>query len=244
MSRRNSKSGSAVGPSGGTRDLKVRVRTAKKRKTSSTRWLQRQLNDPYVAEAKRQGYRSRAAFKLSEMNDRYNFLKPGMKVLDLGCAPGGWTQIAVRCVSEGNKRGRVLGVDLLPVDPIEGATIFLLDFLSEEAPGKILEFFAGSKVDVVLSDMAAPASGHRKTDHLKIMALCETALEFAHEILEPGGTFCAKVLRGGTENDMLRQMKRSFESVRHIKPNASRSDSTESYVLAMGYRPNEKVEEA
>ena len=220
------------GKSGGTRRLKTRVMTARGRKLSSTRWLQRQLNDPYVEEARRKGYRSRAAFKLKEIDDKYTILKPGMRVLDLGAAPGGWTQIAVERVSG----GQVIGVDLTEIEPIPGAELLQLDFLDPEAPDIIRSAMGNHPADVVLTDMAAPACGHKQTDHLKIMALCEAALDFAAEILVPGGSFLAKVLQGGTEHDMLALMKQQFQTVRHVKPKASRSDSSEMYVLATGFR--------
>lgn len=223
------------GGKGGTRRLKVRVRSARGRKPSSTRWLQRQLNDPYVDEARRHGYRSRAAFKLKEIDDRYEFLKPGARVLDLGAAPGGWTQIAVERVA-GRSGGQVVGVDLSEIDPINGAQLLQLDFLDPKAPEIIRGAMGDQPVDVVLSDMAAPACGHKQTDHLKIMALCEAALEFAAEVLVPGGVFLAKVLQGGAEHDMLTTMKRQYKTVRHVKPKASRADSSEMYVLATGFR--------
>ncbi|TNE38006.1 MAG: RlmE family RNA methyltransferase [Alphaproteobacteria bacterium] len=216
----------------GTRQMHVRVKTAKGRRLSSTKWLQRQLNDPYVIMAQEQGYRSRAAFKLSELDDRFKFIKRGAKVLDLGCAPGGWCQVAVARVGES---GRVVGVDLQEVEPIPGAELLQLDFMEEDAENKI-ETLLGGKVDVVLSDMAAPSTGHKQTDHLRIMALCEAALDFAYEVLEPGGTFCAKVLQGGTEHELLNAMKQRFATVRHAKPKASRSDSSEMYVLATGFK--------
>lgn len=212
--------------------MKVRVKTAKGRTTSQKAWLQRQLNDPYVVAAKEAGFRSRAAFKLSEMDDRFSFIKKGHSVLDLGCAPGGWCQVSRERVGP---KGRVLGVDLQEVDAIPGVELMLLDFMDDDAVEKILARLDG-KVNVVLSDMAASASGHRQTDHLKIMALCEAALEFALEILEEGGAFCAKVLQGGTEQDLLKEMRKNFTSVRHVKPEASRKDSSEMYVLAQGFK--------
>jgi 23S rRNA (uridine2552-2'-O)-methyltransferase len=217
------------------RNLTTRVRTAKGRKTSSTRWLQRQLNDPYVAEAKRLGYRSRAAFKLIELDDQFHFLKPGGRIVDLGAAPGGWTQVAVERTNTKGQRGHVVGMDLLAMDPIEGAILFEHDFMADDAPEILIQALAG-QADVVLSDMAASATGHRATDHMRIMALLETALEFAYEVLAPEGAFVGKVLKGGTENDLLAAMKRNFRIVRHAKPPASRDDSSESYVVATGYR--------
>jgi len=216
----------------GTRDLKVRVRSGKGRSLASKLWLERQLNDPYVARAKREGLRSRAAYKLMEIDDKHHFLKPGARVVDLGAAPGGWSQIAARRVGT---RGRVVGIDLLDMAPVAGVDTLRLDFLAADAPDR-LKALLGGPADVVLSDMAANATGHRKTDHLKIMALAETAALFAREVLRPGGTFLCKVLQGGTEGALLAELKRDFASVRHVKPAASRSDSAELYVLAMGYR--------
>lgn len=228
---------SDTGPAG--RALKVRVKTAKKRTLSSTRWLERQLNDPYVHAAKREGYRSRAAYKLMEMDDRFRFLRAGARVVDLGAAPGGWCQVAVERVKalegRGDRQGRVIGVDILDMEPMPGATIMKLDFLADGADDKV-KAVLGGEADVVLSDMAAHATGHRQTDHLKIMALCEAAASFATEVLSEGGTFCAKVLRGGTEADLLTMLKRHFQTVRHVKPKASRADSAEMYVLAQGFR--------
>jgi len=213
------------------RKLKTRVRTAKGRTGSSKRWLERQLNDPYVAEAKAKGYRSRAAFKLKEMDAKYRFLKRGARVVDLGAAPGGWTQVAVERTG-----GEVVAVDIAPMTEIPGAQILQLDFMDARAP-EAIKAALGGPVDVVLSDMAAPATGHRATDHLKIMALAEAALDFAGTVLKPGGTFLCKVLRGGTEAELLKRLKQSFAAVRHIKPPASRADSAEMYVLATGFRP-------
>lgn len=216
---------------------KVRVKTARGRTVGQAKWLQRQLNDPYVAAAKTAGWRSRAAYKLIELDDKYKLLKPGMRVVDLGAAPGGWTQVAVKRVKvgESGKAGFVLGVDINPVDPIPGAILMQQDFLAEGADQKIIEALGG-KADLVLSDMAAPATGHRQTDHIRIMMLCEMALDFAVRVLNPGGAFLAKVLRGGTENELLNTMKRDFRTVRHVKPPASRADSAESYVIATGFR--------
>lgn len=220
----------------GSRGLTTRVRTARGRTTSSTRWLERQLNDPYVAEAQRLGYRSRAAFKLMQLDDKFHFLKPGARVIDLGAAPGGWTQIAVQRVkAEGAGRGEVVGLDLQEMSPIAGATLIQGDFMADDAP-QTLKAAIGGAPDVVLSDMAAPATGHAATDHMRIMALCETAYEFALEVLAPGGTFVAKVLAGGTETDLLARMKQDFATVRHAKPAASRADSKELYLVAVGFR--------
>jgi 23S rRNA (uridine2552-2'-O)-methyltransferase len=223
----------------GARDLKVRVRTGKKRSLASKLWLDRQLNDPYVARAKREGMRSRAAYKLIEIDDKYHLLKMGGRVVDLGAAPGGWSQIAARRVGADTGRGRVVAIDILEMAPVAGVEALHLDFLSADAPDK-LKALLGGPADVVLSDMAANATGHRKTDHLKIMALAETAAMFAREVLRPGGTFLCKVLQGGTEGALLAELKRDFASVRHVKPAASRSDSAELYVLAMGFR-NERA---
>ncbi len=224
----------------GQRDLRVRVKTAKGRKLSSTLWLERQLNDPYVARAKREGYRGRAAYKILELDDKYGFLKPGARVVDLGCAPGGWCQVAVGRVNalgerKGKPQGRVLGVDLQEVDPIAGAEIHQLDFLSEGADEKVKDWLGG-KADVVMSDMAAASSGHKGTDHLRIVALVEAAAEFAFDVLEPGGTFVAKVLAGGAEQGLQAILKQNFTSVANVKPPASRSDSSEKFVVAMGFR--------
>jgi 23S rRNA (uridine2552-2'-O)-methyltransferase len=213
-----------------TRDASVRVKSAKGRKTSSTNWLKRQLNDPYVREAERLGYRSRAAFKLRDIDDRMKLIKPGMTVLDLGAAPGGWSQIAV-------ERGatKVIGLDLLPIDPIPGATMLQMDFMSEDAPEALIAMI-GSGVDLVLSDMSPNTTGHRPTDHIRIMGLVESAYDFALQVLKPGGAFVAKVFKGGTENDVLTMMKKDFTSVKHLKPPSSRQESAEQYVVATGFR--------
>lgn len=218
------------------RDKTVRVKTARGRKLSSTRWLQRQLNDPYVQEAHRKGYRSRAAFKLIELDDRFEFLKPGQKVVDLGCAPGGWTQVAAeRIDAEKNPNGHVIGIDLQDVEEIPGATLLVGDFMDNDAPDRLKEAIGGP-VDVVLSDMAASASGHPQTDHIRITALVEAAAYFAEEVLKPNGWFVAKVLAGGADADLLKQLKLQFQTVRHAKPPASRKDSSETYLVASGFR--------
>lgn len=224
------------------RGLHNRVKTAKGRKTSSKMWLERQLNDPYVAEAKARGYRSRAAFKLLELDSMFGLLKKGARVVDLGAAPGGWTQVAVDAVGAGKgpKGGQVVAIDIQGMDPVQGATVILQDFMDPDAPDRIKDALTGP-ADLVLSDMAAPATGHRQTDHLRIMVLCETAFDFACEVLAPGGGFVAKVLKGGTENELLAQMKRRFAMVKHAKPPASRADSAESYVVATGFRPDPKA---
>lgn len=216
----------------GVRNLKQRVKTANKRSLSSQKWLERQLNDPYVARAKREGYRSRAAFKLLEIDEKFHILKSGQKIVDLGAAPGGWSQIAA---SKVGPKGRIVGIDLLPVDPMAGVEFIQLDFLDESAPGKLMEMLGGP-ADLVMSDMAANTTGHKKTDHLRIIGLAEAAIYFAREILAPGGAFVAKVFQGGTENQLLSDLKRDFAVVRHVKPSASRADSAELYVLATGFR--------
>ena len=216
----------------GVRNLKQRVKTANKRSLSSQKWLERQLNDPYVARAKREGYRSRAAFKLLEIDEKYKILKAGQRVVDLGAAPGGWSQIAARVVGP---KGKVVGIDLLPIDPMAGVEFLELDFLDDSAPGGLIEMLGGP-ADVVMSDMAANTTGHKKTDHLRIIGLAEAAIYFAREILAPGGAFVAKVFQGGTENQLLADLKRDFAVVRHVKPAASRTDSAELYVLATGFR--------
>jgi 23S rRNA (uridine2552-2'-O)-methyltransferase len=223
----------------GKQRLAIRVKTAKKRTHSSTLWLERQLNDPYVARAKREGFRSRAAYKLIEIDGKHHLFKPGMRVVDLGAAPGGWSQVAAKRVGagegQGKGRGRVAAIDLLEMPAIAGVDFVQLDFLDDTAPDK-LKAMLGGPADIVLSDMAANATGHRKTDHLRIMALAETAAEFAGEVLAPGGAFLCKVLQGGTEVSLLAKLKRDFKSVKHVKPAASRADSAELYLLATGYR--------
>jgi 23S rRNA (uridine2552-2'-O)-methyltransferase len=224
----------------GQRELRVRVKTAKGRKLSSTLWLERQLNDPYVIRAKKEGFRGRAAYKISELDDKFGFLKPGARVVDLGCAPGGWCQIAVTRVNAlgdrpGKPVGTVLGVDLQEVEPITGADIHVLDFLAEEADG-LVKGWLGGRADVVMSDMAAASSGHKGTDHLRIIALCEAAAYFAFDVLEDGGTFVAKVLAGGAEVELQTLLKKNFTKVANVKPPASRADSSEKFVVAMGYR--------
>jgi 23S rRNA (uridine2552-2'-O)-methyltransferase len=218
------------------RRLKVKVKTAKRRTQSSNRWLARQLNDPYVIRSKAEGYRSRAAYKLIEIDDKYKLLAPGNRVVDLGCAPGGWLQVAVARVGSKEGTPRVVGIDYLDVDPVPGTVILKKDFLDTDAPDALHAALGGHAVDVVLSDMAAPATGHKKTDQLKITYLCEIAIDFARKTLRPGGHFVAKVLRGGTETLLLAELKRDFAVVAHIKPPASRSDSAELYVLGKGFR--------
>jgi 23S rRNA (uridine2552-2'-O)-methyltransferase len=210
----------------------ARLKGDKHRTPSSRAWLERQISDPYVARAKREGFRSRAAYKLAEIDDKYRVLKPGSRVIDLGAAPGGWSEIAARRVGAS---GRVIALDILDMKPIPGVEFLRLDFLDEAAPQRLKSMLSG-KADVVLSDMAANATGHRQTDHLRIMALAEVAAQFAREVLAEGGTFVCKVLQGGTEAALLAELKREFESVKHVKPPASRTDSAELYLLGRGFR--------
>ena len=244
MKKAGSKSSSGAGKvksgtgraGAGARNMKTRVKTAEGRTISSQRWLQRQLNDPFVAAAKAQGLRSRAAFKLQQMDDRYGLFRPGMRVLDLGAAPGGWSQIVARLIGTAQgKAGTVLAVDINSMEPLPGVTIMQEDFLADGAETRIRATLGG-QADAVLSDMAAPSTGHKQTDHMRIMALAETAVIFACEILKPGGFFACKVLQGGTEKDLLTLLKKSFSSVKHVKPEASRASSAELYVLATGFR--------
>ncbi len=223
------------------RGLAVRVRKSSGKSASSRRWLTRQLNDPYVALAKREGQRSRAVYKLKEIDERHRLFRAGMRVVDLGAAPGGWSQYAAERVGAVSGRGQVVAIDLLDIDAIEGVAFAKFDFLAPQARHWIIETLGG-KADAVLSDMAANATGHRKTDHLRIMALAEEAAELAREVLAPGGAFLAKVLQGGTEASLLASLKQDFEKVRHVKPAASRSDSAELYVLATGFRGGVEAE--
>ena len=222
------------GKGAGPRQKKVRVRGGKNRSVSSRQWLERQLNDPYVARAKREGMRSRAAYKLIEIDDKARFLRKGMRVVDLGAAPGGWSQVAAERVGA-PQHGKVIAIDILQMEPVPGVSFVKLDFLDAAAPDK-LEEMIGGPADVVLSDMAANATGHARTDHLKIMALVEAAADFARDLLAPGGTFLAKVLQGGTEAALLASLKRDYKSVKHVKPSTSRADSAELYLLATGFR--------
>ena len=224
-----------AGGGDGARPLAVRVRKARRRKPSSTEWLSRQLNDPYVAEAHRLGYRSRAAFKLIQIDERFHLLRPGMRVLDLGCAPGGWSQIAAARVGADRGHGAVVGIDLQPTDPVPGAVLLAGDFRDPAAADRIRAALGGP-ADLVLSDMAAPATGHAATDHLRIVALAEDAFAFAATVLRPGGAFVAKVFQGGAEGALLAELKCAFVSVRHAKPAASRAESAETYVVATGFR--------
>ena len=224
----------------GQRDLKVKVKTARGRKLSSTRWLQRQLNDPYVRRAQADGYRGRAAYKILELDDKFRFLVPGARVVDLGCAPGGWLQVAVKRINalgekSGKAVGRIVGVDLQEVEPIAGAEIHQLDFMADDADEQVKTWLDG-KADVVMSDMAAASSGHKQTDHLRIIALCEAAAHFAFDVLEENGTFVAKVLAGGAEGDLQKLLKQKFTKVANVKPPASRADSSEKFVVATGFR--------
>jgi 23S rRNA (uridine2552-2'-O)-methyltransferase len=208
------------------------LKDQKRRTLSSRTWLERQISDPYVARAKREGFRSRAAYKLSEIDDKYHLLKEGSRVVDLGAAPGGWSEIALKRIGP---KGRVIALDILEFKPMTGVEFLKLDFLDNTAPDRLKEMLSGN-ADVVLSDMAANATGHRPTDHLRIMALAEAAVEFAREVLAKGGSFLCKVLQGGTETALLAELKRDFENVKHVKPPASRADSAELYLLARGFR--------
>ena len=216
----------------GKRGLSVRVKTAKMRSNSSARWLHRQLNDPYVSRAREEGWRSRAAFKLLEMDDKFGLLAPGHRVVDLGCAPGGWTQVAVARVGD---KGKVVGCDLLEVTPIAGAELVVLDFMQEDAPER-MKAMLGGRAHLVMSDMAANTTGHADTDHLRIIHLCELAYIFAKEVLAVGGAFVCKVRQGGTEGQLLKMMRQDFATVKHAKPASSRQDSAESYVVALGFK--------
>ncbi len=224
----------------GQRDLKVKVKSARGKTVSQVKWLQRQLNDPYVKRAQLEGYRGRAAFKILELNEKYNFLIPGSKVVDLGCAPGGWSQVSVDLVNalgvkKNVKIGSVIGIDLQEVEVLPGAKFYQLDFMANDADLEVKKILAG-KANVVMSDMAASSSGHKKTDHLRIMALCETAAYFAFDVLEEGGTFVAKVLAGGAESELQTLLKQKFKKVYNVKPPSSRSDSSEKFVVAIGFR--------
>ena len=231
--KRTGSSGRIGGAPGQNRDLAVRVKSARGRKNSSTRWLQRQLNDPYVAAAKRDGYRGRAAYKLLEMNDKLKFLAKGKRVVDLGCAPGGWLQVAVQHCGE----GKVVGIDLLQTEPVAGAEIIVGDVRENEDMDRVRALMHGQKADIVLSDMAASSTGHKATDHLRIIALIEISLDFAHEVLAEGGWFIVKILQGGAQGNLQQTLGQCFDKVRVIKPPASRNDSSEAYIAASGYRP-------
>jgi 23S rRNA (uridine2552-2'-O)-methyltransferase len=218
------------------RDLKVRVKTSKGRKIGSTLWLQRQLNDPYVAKAKAEGYRSRAAYKIIELNERYKLFHKGQRVVDLGAAPGGWSQVAAPIVGSTQDNPLVVGIDYLDMDPIEGVVLLKKDFNDDDAPDALIEALGGHRPDIVLSDMAAPTTGHRATDHLRIMQLVELAADFAVKVLNPGGSFVAKVFQGGTEHELLKTLKQHFSTTAHAKPPASRAGSAESYLVAKGFK--------
>ena len=224
---------SGGGPGG--RELKTRVKTARKRTLSSTLWLQRQLNDPYVVRAKHDGWRSRAAYKLLEIDEKYHLLQPGQRIVDLGAAPGGWAQVAAKKVKSFEGQGRVVGIDLLDIEPIAGVDFAVQDFLAPEAPD-MLKAMLGGEADGVISDMAGNTTGHKKTDHLRIVHLAELATDFAGEVLKPGGYFLCKLFQGGETGELVARLKRDYAVVRHIKPNASRADSSELYVLASGFR--------
>jgi len=224
----------------GQRDLTVKVKTARGRRASSTKWLQRQLNDPYVQRARNEGYRGRAAYKIMEIDDKYRFLVPGARVVDLGCAPGGWCQVAVPRVNalaekSGKAVGRIIGIDLQEIEPIAGTELHVLDFMADGADDQI-KIWLGGPADVVMSDMAASSSGHKQTDHLRIIALCEAAAYLAFDVLEEGGTFVSKVLAGGTEGELQKLLKQRFTKVANVKPPSSRSDSSEKFVVASGFR--------
>ncbi|WP_294535918.1 RlmE family RNA methyltransferase [uncultured Rhodoblastus sp.] len=226
-----------TGGSGGEggRGLKTRVKTARKRTLSSTLWLQRQLNDPYVARAKREGWRSRAAFKLLEIDEKYQLLQPGQRIVDLGAAPGGWSQVSAKKTRSRDGRGKVVGIDLIDIEPIAGVDFAVMDFLDAEAADK-LRSMLGGEADGVLSDMAANTTGHKKTDHLRIVHIAELAADFAGEVLKPGGWFLCKLFQGGETGELVTRLKRDYATVRHIKPQSSRADSAELYVLATGFR--------
>jgi 23S rRNA (uridine2552-2'-O)-methyltransferase len=229
-----SRPGSGSKPSGNS--LKVRVKTSKSKTVSQKIWLERQLNDPYVHEAKKLGYRSRSAFKLIEIDDKYEILKPGFRVVDLGAAPGGWCQVAAKRVKAEEGKGKVVAIDMHSMDPIPSVIIFKKDFYDEDAPRLLIEALGGEQADCVLSDMATHATGHKQTDHINIIALVEAGYDFAKTILKPGGTYLAKVLRGGTEGALLTSLKKDFRTVRHVKPMSSRDDSAELFMLATGFR--------
>jgi 23S rRNA (uridine2552-2'-O)-methyltransferase len=224
------------GISGGRRQARQRLKSPKQRSQSSRHWLERQLNDPYVAAARREGYRSRAAYKLAEIDAKFRILKPGWRVVDLGAAPGGWAQVAAQRVRAGEGMGQVVAIDLLPLEAIPGVESIELDFMDPAAPGRLRAMLRGGTADVVLSDMAAQGTGHARTDHLRIVGLAEAAAEFACEVLEPGGAFACKVFQGGSERALLERLKHAFAAVKHVKPPASRAESAEMYVVATGFR--------
>lgn len=229
-----SKSGKNPNPRG--QQKKVKVKTAKKRSNASTRWLQRQLNDPYVAEAQARGFRSRAAFKLLQLDEQLNLLRKGQNIVDLGAAPGGWTQIIVDKVKPEETGAKVVALDILEMEDLPGATVLHMDFMDNDAPDKLKDALDGELADLVVSDIAPPTIGHKQTDHLRIMALVEAAYYFAIEVLKPNGVFLAKVFQGGAQQDLLQDMRKNFKKVKHVKPDASRSDSSEIYVVGLGFR--------
>ena len=237
------KPGAGAGKGGGARALKTRIKKKSGLKNSSRRWLERHLNDPYVHRSRAEGYRSRAAFKLIEIDDRHGLLKPGQKVIDLGAAPGGWLQVAAARVKSSEEAPSVVGIDYLGLDPVPGATILQMDFLEDDAPQRLIEAL-GDEPDVVLSDMAAPTTGHRRTDHIRTMHLCEVAADFAVKVLKPGGHFLAKTFQGGTESQLLDLLKRNFKTVHHVKPPASRDESVELYILAKHFKGRAEDESA
>ena len=218
------------------KDLKVRVKSSKGRKVGSTLWLQRQLNDPYVAKARAEGYRSRAAYKIKELDERYKLFHRGQRVVDLGAAPGGWSQVAAQAVGSTEANPLIVGIDYLDMDPIPGVILLRKDFTEDDAPQLLIDAMGGKKADLVLSDMAAPTTGHRPTDHLRIVHLVEIAADFAIQVLAPGGTFIAKVFQGGTEHELLALLKRHFATTLHAKPKASRAESAETYLVARGFK--------
>lgn len=218
------------------KDLKIRLKTAKGRTTSSTKWLQRQLNDPYVARARSEGFRSRAAFKIKEIDEKQKLFKKGMRVVDLGAAPGGWSQVAAKAVGSTADHPLVIGIDYLEMDPIPGVVLLRKDFTEDDAPDLLFAAMGGHKADVVMSDMAWPTTGHRPTDHLRIVHLIEIAADFAIQVLNPGGSFVAKVFQGGTEHELLHMLKRHFNTTLHVKPPSSRSESAEAYLVAKGFK--------
>ena len=224
------------------RDLKIRLKTAKGRTTSSTKWLQRQLNDPYVARARSEGYRSRAAFKIKEIDEKQKLFKKGMRVVDLGAAPGGWSQVAAKAVGSTAEHPLVVGIDYLEMDPIPGVILLQKDFTHDDAPDQLFAAMGGHKADVVMSDMAWPTTGHRPTDHLRIVHLIEIAADFAIQVLNPGGSFVAKVFQGGTEHELLHMLKRHFRTTMHVKPPSSRSESAEAYLVAKGFKGSDPAE--
>jgi 23S rRNA (uridine2552-2'-O)-methyltransferase len=225
------------------KDLKIRVKSAKGRKVSSTAWLERQLNDPYVARARAEGYRSRAAFKIREMDEKHHLFRKGMRVVDLGAAPGGWSQVAAKATGSTPANPLIVGIDYLEMDPIPGVILLKKDFTDEDAPAMLIEAMGGKKADLVMSDMAWPTTGHRPTDHIRIVHLIEIAADFALDVLAPGGTFVAKVFQGGTEHELLHMLKRHFKSTFHAKPPSSRSGSAEAYLVAKGFRGREPMPE-